>query len=159
MLLRNTEPYFSPPKKDGQLSIWSILRRMAVCFAIGRIILRRWRCRVSIVVRHVRARISTTMDLFIEYESIRTIVDAEITKIIEARKRSCHEEAYRRRRNDVKQHYNCLNPLERRKFYPTSPNFDDCRSSMSFNRKHLRPQMSLVICKNPSWLLNCSRMT
>lgn len=125
MLLRNSEPNVSPPKRDGQLSIWSIPRRMALCFAIERIFLRKSRCRVSIVVRHVCARIiaTATAVLFIEYESIRAIVDAEMTKIIESRKRSSHEEAYRRRRSDVEQHYNRLKSSGKEKILPNLAEF------------------------------------
>ncbi|KIM86769.1 hypothetical protein PILCRDRAFT_315239 [Piloderma croceum F 1598] len=58
-----------------------------------------------------------------EYESIRVIVDAEMTKIIESRKRSSHEEAYRRRRSDVEQHYNRLKSFGKEKVLPNLAEF------------------------------------
>jgi len=58
-----------------------------------------------------------------EYESIRPTVEAEIMKIAEARKRSAEEEAYRRRRDDVEQHYNRLKSAEKDKVIPNLVQF------------------------------------
>jgi hypothetical protein len=58
-----------------------------------------------------------------EFESIRPTVEAEIIKIIEARKRSANEEAYRCRRNDVEQHYNRLKSSGQEKVFPTLAQF------------------------------------
>jgi hypothetical protein len=46
-----------------------------------------------------------------------------MTKIIEARKRSSHEEAYRRRRSDVEQHYNRLKSSGKEKVLPNLAEF------------------------------------
>ena len=70
-----------------------------------------------------RAQVSLTPAMSIEYESIRPTVEAEIMKIAEARKRSAEEEAYRRRRDDVEQHYNRLKSAEKDKVIPNLVQF------------------------------------
>lgn len=66
---------------------------------------------------------SSTSASFTEYELIRPKVDAEITRIVEARERSTTEGAYRRRRDDVEQHYNRLKSAGEGKVFPNLAQF------------------------------------
>lgn len=69
------------------------------------------------------ARTTFTLVLSIEYELIRTTVDIEISRIVESRKRSVEERAYKRRRDDVEQHYNRLKNSGKDQVFPNMAQF------------------------------------
>ena len=68
-------------------------------------------------------RITVIANISIEFEAIRATVDAEITKLTEARKRTSDEEAYKRRRKDVEQHYDRLKSSGKWKIFPNLAQF------------------------------------
>jgi hypothetical protein len=61
--------------------------------------------------------------LFVEYQVIHAKVDNEITKMIEARKRSSKEAVYRRHRDEVEQHYKRLKSSEKDRVFPSLAQF------------------------------------